>query len=83
MQVPIVPIAIEGFHEAWPRGKGFQKFTPLRMVFGDPIYPAPESEASEEAYAELIGKVRDRVVSMWKELRGEGDEVGPEAKAAD
>jgi long-chain acyl-CoA synthetase len=83
MQVPIVPIAIEGFHEAWPRGKRFQKFTPLKMVFGDPIYPPPESEASEEAYAELIGKVRDRVVAMWNELRGEGDEAAGEAKAAD
>ena len=26
MQVPIVPVAIEGFHEVWPRGKRFQKF---------------------------------------------------------
>jgi long-chain acyl-CoA synthetase len=83
MQVPIVPIAIEGFHEAWPRGKSFQKFTPLRMVFGDPIYPPPESEASEQAYAELIGKVKDRVLAMWKELRGEGEEEASEAKAAD
>jgi long-chain acyl-CoA synthetase len=24
MQVPIVPVAIEGFHDAWPRGKAFQ-----------------------------------------------------------
>ena len=23
LQVPIVPVAIEGFHEAWPRGKTF------------------------------------------------------------
>jgi 1-acyl-sn-glycerol-3-phosphate acyltransferase len=83
MQVPIVPIAIEGFHEAWPRGKSFQKFTPLTMVVGDPIYPPPESEASEEAYAELMARVRDRVVAMWKELRGEGGQSAEEAKAAD
>ena len=71
MQVPIVPIAIDGFHDAWPRGKRFQKFAPLKMVIGDPIYPPPESQASEEAYAALIAKVKDRVVEMWKELRGE------------
>ena len=47
MQVPIVPIAIEGFHDAWPRGKSFQKFAPLKMTIGDPIYPPPESQASE------------------------------------
>jgi long-chain acyl-CoA synthetase len=81
LQVPIVPIAIEGFDEAWPRGKRFQKFTPLKMVFGDPIYPPPESEASEEAYGRLIGKVKERVVTMWQELRGA--EEASEAKAAD
>lgn len=83
MQVPIVPIAIEGFHDAWPRGKSFQKFAPLRMTIGDPIYPPPESQASEQTYAALIAKVKDRVVEMWKELRGEELEALAEAKAAD
>jgi long-chain acyl-CoA synthetase len=83
LQVPIVPIAIDGFYEAWPRGKRFQKFTPLKMTFGDPIYPPPESTASEEAYAQLIGKVKERVLNMWKELRGDAEEATPEAKAAD
>ena len=27
LQAPIVPVAIEGFYEAWPRGKSFQKFS--------------------------------------------------------
>jgi len=83
MQVPIVPIAIEGFYDAWPRGKRFQKFAPLKIKFGDAIYPPPESEASEEAYAAFIGKVKERVVEMWKELRGEEAETAPIAKAAD
>jgi long-chain acyl-CoA synthetase len=83
LQVPIVPIAIDGFYDAWPRGKRFQKFAPLKMKFGDPIYPLPESQASEEAYAALIGKVKERVVAMWKELRGEEAEAGEQAKAAD
>src|SRR4029077_12093488 len=26
LQVPIVPVAIEGFFDVWPRGKRFQKF---------------------------------------------------------
>src|SRR6202007_2667061 len=62
LQVPIVPIAIDGFHDAWPRGKRFQKFVPLKMKFGDPIYPPPEAQASEEAYAQFIGEVKERVV---------------------
>jgi long-chain acyl-CoA synthetase len=69
LQVPIIPVAIEGFHEVWPRGKSFQKFAPLQMTFGDAIYPPPEREASEAACEELIGRLRGRVMGMWEELR--------------
>jgi len=68
-QVPIVPIAIEGFYEAWPRNKPFHGFTPLKIVFGDPIIPRPESEASETAYENLTAELKARVVNMWEDLR--------------
>jgi len=69
MQVPIVPVAIEGFYKAWPRNKAFQGFTPLKMVFGDAIIPPPESEASEAAYEKLTAELKARVVDMWEDLR--------------
>jgi long-chain acyl-CoA synthetase len=69
MQVPIVPVAIEGFYDAWPRNKTFQGFTPLKIKFGDPILPPPESDASEQAYEQLTTELRSRVVSMWEDLR--------------
>jgi long-chain acyl-CoA synthetase len=70
MQVPIVPIAIEGFYEAWPRGKNFfQKLAPLKIAFADPISPPPESEASEEAYEKLTAELKARIVEMWQGLR--------------
>jgi 1-acyl-sn-glycerol-3-phosphate acyltransferase len=68
MQVPIVPVAIEGFYDVWPRGKPFQKFAPLRIKIGDPIFPPPEKDASEAAYEKLIMEVKSRVVAMWEEL---------------
>jgi long-chain acyl-CoA synthetase len=71
MQVPIVPVAIEGFHEAWPRNKPFQRFAPLKIVFGDPILPPPESEASEAKYEKLTAELRSRVVEMWEGLRSQ------------
>ncbi len=71
LQVPIVPVAIEGFHDAWPRGKAFQKFAPLEIQFGDPIYPPPEAEASEAAYERLTAELKSRVVEMWNGLRAE------------
>jgi long-chain acyl-CoA synthetase len=72
-QVPIVPVAIDGFHEAWPRGKSFQKFAPLKIAFGDPIYPPPEEQASEASYEQLTSELRARVYSIWSELQGETD----------
>jgi long-chain acyl-CoA synthetase len=69
MQVPIVPVAIEGFHDAWPRNESFQGFKPLKMVFGDPIQPPPESEASEAAYEKLTADIKTRIVEMWEVLR--------------
>jgi long-chain acyl-CoA synthetase len=69
-QVPIVPVAIEGFYEAWPRSKNFfQKLAPLEIVFGAPIYPPPESEASEAAYEKLTADLKSRIVEMWEKLR--------------
>jgi len=81
LQTPIVPIAIDGFYEAWPRGrKFFEKLTHLKMVFGDAVYPPPESQASEEAYAQLTAQVRSRVVEMWEKLhRGAGKSTSPKA----
>ncbi len=69
LQVPIVPVAIEGFYKAWPRNKSFQGFTPLKMIFGDPIIPPPESEASEETYETLTADLKARVVKMWEGLK--------------
>jgi long-chain acyl-CoA synthetase len=68
-QAPIVPVAIEGFYEAWPRHKKFPKFTNLRLVLGKPIQPPPLNEASEAAYERLTSELKSRVVAMWQELR--------------
>ena len=70
MQVPIVPVAIEGFYDVWPRGKSFfQKIAPLKMVFGKPISPPPESDASEETYEKLTDHLKATIVEMWEGLR--------------
>ena len=69
LQVPIVPVAIEGFYDVWPRNKSFQGFRPLEIEFGDPISPPPESAASEAAYEKLTAELKARVVEMWEKLR--------------
>ncbi len=68
-QAPIVPVAIEGFYEAWPRHKKFPKFARLQLVFGKPIQPPQLNEASEAAYERLTSELKSSVVAMWQELR--------------
>jgi long-chain acyl-CoA synthetase len=68
-QAPIVPVAIEGFYDAWPRHKKLPEFTDLQLVFGQPIQPPPLREASEAAYDRLTSELKSRVVAMWQEMR--------------
>jgi len=68
-QAPIVPVAIDGFYEAWPRHKKYPQFTDLQVVIGKPIPPPPLSDASEAAYERLTTELKSRVVAMWWELR--------------
>jgi long-chain acyl-CoA synthetase len=70
LNVPIVPVAQDGFFEAWPRGRNFQRFAPLRIAIGDAIYPDP-AEAPEEAYQRLTAETRRQIVSMWEQLRAQ------------
>jgi long-chain acyl-CoA synthetase len=70
-QAPIVPVAIEGFYEAWPRHKKLPKFSDLQLTLGKPIPPPPLTEASEAAYEGLTAEVKSKVVAMWEELRKE------------
>jgi len=69
LQVPIVPIAVDGFFDAWPRGKSFQRFAPLKISIGKPMVLLPESQASEETYAKMTAELKARVVEMWESLQ--------------
>jgi long-chain acyl-CoA synthetase len=84
LRVPIVPIAIEGFYDAWPRGKPFfQKITKFSMALGEPIAPPP-GEPTELLATQMMATVRSRVMEMWTVLnRAYRGEKKASAKAAD
>ena len=71
LQVPIVPVAVDGFDKAWGRGRGLKLFQRLQIRIGDPIEPPSAVSASEKTYAKLTGDLRDAVMRMWRSLRGE------------
>jgi long-chain acyl-CoA synthetase len=68
LQVPIVPVAIDGFERAWGRGRGIRLFQRLSIRIGDPI--PPPSSANEKTYDSLTRELKRRVTDMWMELRG-------------
>jgi long-chain acyl-CoA synthetase len=81
LQIPIVPVAIDGFYEVWPRGrKFFQKLNPLRVAIGNPIYPARIAHPGESHYVQLTAEVRSEVVRMWEDLQ-RGSHEGTRAAA--
>ncbi len=69
LNVPIYPVAIEGFYDAWPRGRKFPRLSHLSVRFGDPIQPPAAEKNSEETYRQLTQQLRERVVEMWEGLR--------------
>jgi long-chain acyl-CoA synthetase len=71
LKVPVFPVALDGLYEAWPRNRKFQKFTPTRIVIGDPILPAGNGENHEEAYEIMTLTLHARVREMWDKLHKE------------
>ncbi|HET7872269.1 MAG TPA: 1-acyl-sn-glycerol-3-phosphate acyltransferase, partial [Terriglobales bacterium] len=79
LKVPIYPVALEGFYDAWPRGRKFPRLSRLRVRFGDPIFPPESMNNPEEAYKEMTEKLRARIVEMWEQMREKQPEPEPVA----
>ena len=62
--VPIVPVLIDGAHEAWPKGRLLPHPGRIRVVFGRPFRPEPDRP-------ETVGdRIRDAVVRLKGETTG-------------
>ena len=76
MGVPIVPVAIHGAFEVWPRGKGPQwrrmlpwAGTRATLEFGPPLLPdATLADPSATRYDRHTAALRDAVVLMWNAI---------------
>ncbi|HKY26373.1 MAG TPA: AMP-binding protein [Pyrinomonadaceae bacterium] len=72
LNVPIVPVAIDGTYLVWPRKSSHFHFAKVKLCFGDPIHPAHvvagESD-TEAAYAKLSTLLKDKIQKMLDEMR--------------
>lgn len=56
-QVPVVPIYLEGTKNVLPKGKNFPRVSQTMVIFGNPIFPTPET--STRSLAEEISVATD------------------------
>lgn len=74
--VPIVPVAIHGAFDVWPRAKGIRwrallpwAGTRVTLRFGAPLEPGANTDvAGERRYAALTDLLRTEVVTMWTDV---------------
>jgi long-chain acyl-CoA synthetase len=70
MRVPIVPVAIKGVFELWPRGRSFnwRLLRPWSRHRVKIAIGAPMSIAESADYNQTATELRDRVEKMWQAL---------------
>jgi 1-acyl-sn-glycerol-3-phosphate acyltransferase len=65
-RVPLVPVAMAGAFEAWPRQRKFPRPTVIHVEFGEPIPPEAVESMSDE---QLVGEVERRIRACHAEAR--------------
>jgi long-chain acyl-CoA synthetase len=62
LSVPIIPAAIQGTHQVWPRDSVRIRPHKVQIEFGAPIFPAPSN--APDPYEEDIDRLRAAVASL-------------------
>ncbi len=70
LNVPIVPVCIEGTYQALPKGKWFPRRHPIQVRFGSPVEIVPYLEKQEKASRQLYQQIVNDVSNAIEELRG-------------
>ena len=61
--IPIVPCAIRGAYDAWPKGKWFARPRKLAVTIGAPLRFSDKKPARDDAIA-IANELRDCVVTL-------------------
>jgi 1-acyl-sn-glycerol-3-phosphate acyltransferase len=72
LNLPIVPVAIDGTHRVWPRDSWRIRPAKVRINFGEPFMPRsaiPEGVSGEAAYEVVTDELKKRIQRMLDEMR--------------
>jgi len=64
-RVPVVPVAIDGAFEAWPRERRLPRPGRLKVAYGEPLPPPTGGRVAREEFARLV---RERVLALKEHL---------------
>lgn len=65
-RVPLVPVALDGAFQAWPRTAKLPRLGRLAVVIGPPITPAEIEELTDE---DLLAELEQRILTAHAEAR--------------
>ncbi len=89
MNVPVIPVYIEGTYDSMPPGKALPRRRPVRVHFGDPIlaefyHGQTKTRPKDEVYRQLVSDVQDAVVKLIHDAETERapQESGPPGSSA-
>ena len=70
MDVPVVPVALKGIHELWPRNRAFNwnvlwpwSGHRIKVAFGDPV-----TASDDESDGDAAARLQQVVTAMWEWL---------------
>ena len=71
LDIPTVPVYIEGSHFSWPRGIRFPRFYPIKVIFGKPVTlkelingAEQRGEVSPQSYEAIARQLREEVLKL-------------------
>ena len=72
LNLPIVPVALDGVYRIWPRKSWRFRLAKVRVSFGEPIEPrkvAPDERDEEIIYEKVTALMKERIRRMLDEMR--------------
>ncbi len=67
LDLPIVPVALDGMHKVWARRSNRIRLARVSIRFGEPIYPSVSADGRDyTAYSEII---KSKISDMLAEIR--------------
>jgi long-chain acyl-CoA synthetase len=74
LNLPIVPVAIDGMYRVWPRRSARVRPAKVKVRFGEPIYAEAAPGVEREArYQEVTAKLKERIQQMLDEMRNRAE----------